>query len=82
MSKIAQARFTGRRLDHPSGTFHEVICVHPDCQMRQFHPAGKASCILCSTPFQVQTLHLVSKPAPGPSPEPPPEEHSHESQEE
>jgi hypothetical protein len=72
MQRAPKATLTGRSLDHPSGPYHEVVCVNTDCALAQFHPAGKAACILCGTEFLVQTIHLVEKPpAKVPDMEPP-----------
>ncbi len=72
-NKLKAAKLTGGSIAHPAGTLHEVLCVNPDCGCPQFHRQGTWQCILCSTPFRVQPIHLVETKRPVIVPETPPE---------
>lgn len=54
---IRKVPLTGRHVQHPSGTLHEVIC--PECRFPQFHKQGINRCIICGERWQVTSLTFV-----------------------
>lgn len=52
-----KVRRTGRVVQHPKGSLHEVTC--DACQMDQWHPVGIVRCVFCDARLSIAPFELV-----------------------